>query len=540
MHCRRAGNGSHSDQKRDASDSGALGGDGADLSVVDEAAIVPLGGRKISPPRRRLPSGKGAPVAGDLPSMWLRHATTYAKQWVDGFPPFPLFAGRLLRGATFRYVGPSMSDGHTPSPAASMAVVVGPSNRGGAAPGGSSGRPSSSSSPVPPEPFTWLSVSYLKQCFGRLRKQRMPAAVADASKEAATSTQCNATAATNAGKRRGGGMLRILVSGDSQSRSVYWALDNYLWTVLNHNHLRGSSQTAFQEKKPPPKGSNRDGVAPPLSYELRDAKGEKIKEASSSSTEEGFDVKLYYKWDSYLDQIAQNSAEADVVIAGYGSHPASWGQWTFERFGKETRERVAPVLCHNSALEGKAVVWYGCPAWPKPKLVENFRATNQRLGLFNGIAARIIHEECVKQGDLRSTTTTIQKRQNIQMKANDVAASAGVPRTPGTPRRCDINHSSSSSMLLDNGGGAAMDDTDGAAWSLPPPALGLRMMEGGDDEDEPSSVPNSSSSSSFVSFVDFFAMTAPMLKLSKDGSHYDGSIVAPMLAHEILLAICSR
>ena len=103
---------------------------------------------------------------------------------------------------------------------------------------------------------------------------------------------------------------------------------------------------------------------------------------------------MYYKWDNYLSDLENLTAAADVVVAGFGAHPASWGQWSYGRFHAEAR-RVADVLCRRS--RAKPVLFYGAPAWPKAKLVENFRATNARLAAFNGLSVAALQAACEAQ-----------------------------------------------------------------------------------------------------------------------------------------------
>ena len=180
---------------------------------------------------------------------------------------------------------------------------------------------------------------------------------------------------------------RMMVTGDSQARSVYWGLKDYLVRLDKRRREATMSGVAV---------GNADRVAgedsgSKLSYELRGADGQKLKEASANNLLDT-NLNLFYKWDSYLEKIEAHTEGADVVIAGFGSHPASWGQWTFRQYAREI-VRIVKHLCLLKS-KGVTVVWYGAPAWPKPKTVDNFRATNGRLGLFNAIALSAFQNSC--------------------------------------------------------------------------------------------------------------------------------------------------
>lgn len=274
---------------------------------------------------------------------------------------------------------------------------------------------------------------------------------------------------------RGAAPLELFISGDSQSRSVHWAVGNYLATVTEFgddgagafgvvrqdggvSQRQQEASAAYRQQQ---RGGQDEGK---LSFEERGADGKKIRFAESTYfVQEGSQAPLvhtYYKWDSYLDDLATNAAAADVVIAGFGSHPASWGQWSYQKF-VERSNAVARTLCREAVTKGKPVIYYGCPSWPKPKLVENFRATNMRLGIFNALAVAAIERECKAQ------MAASPKYSNVDVAALSIA-----------------------------------------------------------DEAFP------------VQFVDFFELSQGMLKHSKDGSHYDGTIVAATLAHRMLDVLC--
>ncbi len=227
----------------------------------------------------------------------------------------------------------------------------------------------------------------------------------------------------------------LLVTGDSQSRSLFWAIRESL--------QKGFTQSAAPLNKPGSEPQHRDaasvGKITHAYFELRS-------------------VRLRYVWDSYLANISRSMifeestmAETDVIVVGMGAHAASWGQWTLRKYHSEM-VRIARTLCGRlpgpsssgspgSNSHGRVVVWYGAPAWPKHKSVENFRATNLRLGAFNAIAEQVLRSVC-------------------------------------------------------------------------------------------------SLSSVKLRFVDFFHMTYSVPQLSKDGAHYDKSIVAPTVAAAVAAASC--
>jgi hypothetical protein len=261
--------------------------------------------------------------------------------------------------------------------------------------------------------------------------------------------------------------LQLFITGDSQSRSVYWGFLSYFRSVdaygdapeflttfsaTMEGRVAQRAAVAAAEARRAKKGAADDDV---LSFNQRGADGGKVKRGDASFFERPGGggaplVDVYYRWDSYLDDLAANAAKADIVVAGFGSHPASWGQWTFQMF-LDRAERIAAVLCRHATALRKPVVYYGCPAWPKAKLVDNFRATNQRLGVFNGLASHAI------------------------------------------ARRCPVRR------------GNATAPTAGGA----------------------------------VALADFYGISTGMLRRSKDGAHFDGTVVMPTLIHGMMQQLCA-
>ncbi|CUG88918.1 membrane-associated protein, putative [Bodo saltans] len=253
---------------------------------------------------------------------------------------------------------------------------------------------------------------------------------------------------------------RWMITGDSQSRSMYRALRNEM--------------TRRQQQLPQvPQGINSsDGDG-----------GGKLRVADSTFST----ASVSYRWDNYLDNLTTTLSEAvrwpddttttttkkdlkpapQLVVAavGMGSHPASWGQYTFLQY-QQAAQRVALELftfaCsprrsdRRQRQQKRIVVWYGAPAWPKPKSVDKFRITNSRLGLFNYAALSALH------------ALKIDKKENI----------SAAQKTRGD------------------------DDRLCSSWH----------------------------------HLDFYAMTLPVLKWSKDGAHFDKSMVLEMVTRELLRA----
>jgi hypothetical protein len=256
-----------------------------------------------------------------------------------------------------------------------------------------------------------------------------------------------------------------MITGDSQSRSMYRALRNDL-TRRQQDVGHGGPEAA--------------STAPSL-HSDGDVGG-KILAADKSFTASS----VSYRWDNYLENVTATLAEAshwppadastargnnkkrrktntaprgpELVVAavGMGSHPASWGQYTLLQY-QQASQRVSDELIRfacasSSTSQQRNIVWYGAPAWPKPKPVDKFRITNSRLGLFNYAAL----------------------------------------------------------SALDN------------AMSI--------LARGA----------SSSSSTCVIRHLDFFAMTLPVLKWSKDGSHFDKTMVMEMVVRELRRAAQRR
>jgi hypothetical protein len=274
----------------------------------------------------------------------------------------------------------------------------------------------------------------------------------------------------------------IFIMGDSQSRSITWSLKNYLQTAeINKN------------------SSEKIVGAEDESYQLRDKEGKKISRSSDFFLNGRW--KISYMWDSYLDLLSEmtenddeeeqkpfsktrkvnrplrhlNASEqeredtkndslenADIFVAGLGHHPASWGQWTFQEYFEKSK-KIASRLCWFVKNKRKKVFWYGAPAWPKAKLVNNFRGTNQRLALFNGLMLNHLKTEC-------------EEKRNVNL------------------------------VLTSSGSGKSQKEEK---------------------------IQQKRSENDVLYLVDFFGITSPVMKHSKDGSHFDGTVVSSTCAHQV-------
>lgn len=430
---------------------------------IAAAAPIPAHGGKVDT-RRHLGKAPGLPRIGvelRLPPGFAACDAVLQRRWVQRPFPITLYDGRILKAATYQFL---------PYASGVVGVEAKLAPPYGIAPSKGAieitdaqllGAPRAAAVSAPQ--LTWMPQSHV---VAGLRKWF-------------------ASPLRDTARRQDSQPLQLFVSGDSQSRSVYWALKNYLATVERYGNEATEAGREVQEAGGITKQQQDDDEAirrrvakqkhtqfvasakEGLSFELRDGKGDKVKFAATNffTARDGSDgalVRTYYTWDSYLDDIAANADKADVVIAGFGSHPASWGQWSFAKFATRSAE-IAKVLCTEGHVKRKPVLFYGCPAWPKMKLVDNFRATNQRLAAFNGMAVAAIEREC----------------NNVMAAAT--AAKGGVHRP------------------------VAVGD----------PAFPVRI-------------------------IDFFEQSTGLMKQSKDGSHYDGTIVVATLAHDMLSHILDR
>eukprot|EP00760_Papus_ankaliazontas_P005307 PhM_4_TR12499/c0_g2_i1/m.50045 len=166
----------------------------------------------------------------------------------------------------------------------------------------------------------------------------------------------------------------LLVTGDSQSRSVFYSIKSRMFGDDALMASAGSSGASSVEEA------------------MQEARGPKVRYANATLDSIGF--KMSYAWDNYLEHLDSSLNKADLVIAGFGAHPASWGQWTYEKMSSVVHGLVSKMCRHANEHPTKAIVWYGAPAWPKLKPDDNFRVTNARLTEFNKFAMDEIAMQC--------------------------------------------------------------------------------------------------------------------------------------------------
>lgn len=174
---------------------------------------------------------------------------------------------------------------------------------------------------------------------------------------------------------------RIVISGDSQLRALYYALVN----VLNGNSERCvRNVTTFQDEPAGcianVKGSQRKSISPPSS--------------SSSSSASMRPIQVDYIDDLFLNRIKHKLQGYDVVIAGFGQHPASKEHWRFDKYAHAVQERMSHLK--KVAPSPSSVIWYAAPHYPHtragyPVAVRDWR-TDARLELFNNCSVAAARE----------------------------------------------------------------------------------------------------------------------------------------------------
>lgn len=156
--------------------------------------------------------------------------------------------------------------------------------------------------------------------------------------------------------------VSILFTGDSQLRSLF-----FHWA-------------AMVENKP---------------VDLRKVFNHTIDHSAGASPTNPLRWQTSFLWDSYLARLAawdhaQCERIADsfnVVVFGFGSWPASYGQFSYGDVERRSAA-FAKVVRHLRSL-GVTVVYAGSPSWPKHrKRNPGFRITNTRLSIYNRIAQR--------------------------------------------------------------------------------------------------------------------------------------------------------
>ena len=96
----------------------------------------------------------------------------------------------------------------------------------------------------------------------------------------------------------------------------------------------------------------------------------------------------WFLWDPYLNDLSKGllpwAGRHDIVVFVFDAWPASFGQWTVEKYKAFTRELMMSVASVSSRT---TFLWVGSPAWPKSRYgVPGFRISNTRLGLWNSIS----------------------------------------------------------------------------------------------------------------------------------------------------------
>nr|ACI15912.1 hypothetical protein [Bodo saltans] len=197
-------------------------------------------------------------------------------------------------------------------------------------------------------------------CISSITSRRHPVTLRAAMNEDAKLWQSAATK---------GKSVNILFTGDSQIRSLF-----FHWSAVVGNRgveLRKVFNITYDDKP-----------------EDEDSSVDNKKEKPWRTT---------FLWDSYLARLAswsdaQCRAMAqtyNVIVFGFGSWPASYGQYSYGEVLRraDVLSRVAQCLRTN----GVTVVYAGTPAWPKHrKKNPGFRITNTRLSIYNRMVSHAL------------------------------------------------------------------------------------------------------------------------------------------------------
>jgi hypothetical protein len=177
---------------------------------------------------------------------------------------------------------------------------------------------------------------------------------------------------------------RIAIGGDSQLRALYYGIVN---TLLGHSGpcIR---ELKSVDKEPP--------------FCIQNVKGSQRRDIAG--------VQVDYVDDLFLDKFAGGRYDGyDVVIVGFGQHPASKEHWTMDKYRGSVAAKAKKVQQYRDA--GVTVVWYGAPQYPHttngyPVVVRDWR-TDARLELFNEIAFAAMKELQVSVVDAFAATTVM-------------------------------------------------------------------------------------------------------------------------------------
>jgi hypothetical protein len=166
---------------------------------------------------------------------------------------------------------------------------------------------------------------------------------------------------------------RIVVSGDSQLRALYYAFANTV-NGFGEDCVRNITTLAAEPKDciPNVKGSQR-----------------------KSFSFEGKSIQIDYIDDLFLNRIKQKLGyNYDVIIVGFAQHPASKEHWKVEKYMSAVNQRMAQLkevqkqqLLKENEREKPKVIWYTAPHYPHtrqgyPVAVKDWR-TDSRLEFFN-------------------------------------------------------------------------------------------------------------------------------------------------------------
>ena len=190
------------------------------------------------------------------------------------------------------------------------------------------------------------------------------------------------------------GGKRIVISGDSQLRALYYATVN---TLLGNGDLCVRNITT-QLSEPREcvanvKGSQRK------SLQFMNSNNNK---KSNNNNQQFLPIQVDYIDDLFLNRIKQKLGyNYEIIICGFGQHPASKEHWRFDKYAKAVDQRMAQLKSivtssSSSSSTSSKVIWYTAPHYPHtkkgyPVVVKDWR-TDSRLELFNNYSSKVAKE----------------------------------------------------------------------------------------------------------------------------------------------------
>ncbi|KAJ9454183.1 hypothetical protein DIPPA_20624 [Diplonema papillatum] len=166
---------------------------------------------------------------------------------------------------------------------------------------------------------------------------------------------------------------KVVVIGDSQLRAAYFGLVNVLLgladgCVRNISSPNHEAQSLFMQEK-----SCQENV-----------KGTHRHRVPSHG------IDLSFHDDAYVDKCGKHASSADVLVLGFGQHPASKKHWPLSRFNATMQSRAQCLRTAAAARPRASLVWLMAPKYPDtqtgyPVGVKDWR-TDPRMLLFNDIA----------------------------------------------------------------------------------------------------------------------------------------------------------